>query len=132
MQEVFRMYILLRSLCLVWWSNVSILYDGSWVWTLETPPYEKLRIMMLTLGPFRLMLYVHWNDFIMLWFIALTVYFLFFSSIWRSPLPESIKSTLEEGINLYRLHFNRHGRLVPLLSVLVKFLLSYLVRFFAK
>ncbi|KAK1357380.1 putative 2',3'-cyclic-nucleotide 3'-phosphodiesterase [Heracleum sosnowskyi] len=29
----------------------------------------------------------------------------------RRPLPESIKSTLEEGINLYRLHSNRHGRL---------------------
>ncbi|KAL8120546.1 tRNA ligase 1-like [Apium graveolens] len=29
----------------------------------------------------------------------------------RNPLPESIKSTLEEGINLYKLHSNRHGRL---------------------
>ncbi|KAL2488867.1 RNA ligase [Forsythia ovata] len=29
----------------------------------------------------------------------------------RSPLPESVRSTLEEGINLYKLHTNRHGRL---------------------
>lgn len=29
----------------------------------------------------------------------------------RSPLPEILRSTLEEGINLYKLHTNRHGRL---------------------
>ncbi|XP_062082011.1 tRNA ligase 1 [Humulus lupulus] len=29
----------------------------------------------------------------------------------RSPLPDSVKSILEEGINLYNLHSNRHGRL---------------------
>ncbi|KAA8544005.1 hypothetical protein F0562_021818 [Nyssa sinensis] len=29
----------------------------------------------------------------------------------RSPLPDSVKSVLEEGINLYKLHTNRHGRL---------------------
>ncbi|KAK1429516.1 hypothetical protein QVD17_11725 [Tagetes erecta] len=29
----------------------------------------------------------------------------------RSPLPDSVKTVLEEGINLYRLHTNRHGRL---------------------
>ncbi|XP_057969723.1 tRNA ligase 1-like [Malania oleifera] len=29
----------------------------------------------------------------------------------RSPLPDPVKSTLEEGINLYRLHTSRHGRL---------------------
>ncbi|KAM7522308.1 hypothetical protein LguiA_012210 [Lonicera macranthoides] len=29
----------------------------------------------------------------------------------RSPLPDSVKSILEEGINLYKLHTNRHGRL---------------------
>ncbi|KAL3850759.1 hypothetical protein ACJIZ3_012641 [Penstemon smallii] len=29
----------------------------------------------------------------------------------RSPLPESVSSTLEEGINLYKLHIRRHGRL---------------------
>ncbi|KAL4592202.1 hypothetical protein LXL04_005189 [Taraxacum kok-saghyz] len=29
----------------------------------------------------------------------------------RHPLPDSVKTILEEGINLYRLHNNRHGRL---------------------
>ncbi|KAK9079407.1 hypothetical protein SSX86_001078 [Deinandra increscens subsp. villosa] len=29
----------------------------------------------------------------------------------RSPIPDSVKTVLEEGINLYRLHTNRHGRL---------------------
>ncbi|KAJ0083774.1 hypothetical protein Patl1_30766 [Pistacia atlantica] len=29
----------------------------------------------------------------------------------RSPLPDGVKSVLEEGINLYKLHTNRHGRL---------------------
>ncbi|KAG8387723.1 hypothetical protein BUALT_Bualt02G0051100 [Buddleja alternifolia] len=29
----------------------------------------------------------------------------------RSPLPESVSSTLEEGINLFELHSRRHGRL---------------------
>ncbi|CAI9105205.1 OLC1v1004078C1 [Oldenlandia corymbosa var. corymbosa] len=29
----------------------------------------------------------------------------------RSPLPDSVKSVMEEGINLYKLHTNRHGRL---------------------
>ncbi|GMH07895.1 hypothetical protein Nepgr_009735 [Nepenthes gracilis] len=29
----------------------------------------------------------------------------------RAPLPDSVKSILEEGINLYRLHIQRHGRL---------------------
>ncbi|GAB2286863.1 hypothetical protein Dimus_021252 [Dionaea muscipula] len=29
----------------------------------------------------------------------------------RDPLPDSIKSVLEEGISLYRLHVGRHGRL---------------------
>ncbi|KAL2471116.1 RNA ligase [Abeliophyllum distichum] len=29
----------------------------------------------------------------------------------RSPLPETVRSTLEEGINLYKLHTNTHGRL---------------------
>ncbi|XP_057956592.1 tRNA ligase 1-like [Malania oleifera] len=32
----------------------------------------------------------------------------------RSPMPESIRSTLEEGINLYKLHNERHGRLESL------------------
>lgn len=27
-------------------------------------------------------------------------------------MPDSVKNCLEEGINLYRLHTNRHGRLV--------------------
>ncbi|XP_076937980.1 tRNA ligase 1-like [Bidens hawaiensis] len=31
----------------------------------------------------------------------------------RSPLPDSVKTVLEEGINLYRLHTNRHGRSEP-------------------
>lgn len=30
--------------------------------------------------------------------------------ICRSPLPDSMKSVLEEGISLYELHTNRHGR----------------------
>ncbi|GAB4854981.1 hypothetical protein Ancab_023568 [Ancistrocladus abbreviatus] len=29
----------------------------------------------------------------------------------RTPLPDSLKSVLEEGINLYRLHVKQHGRL---------------------
>ncbi|XXG44458.1 hypothetical protein AAC387_Pa01g4255 [Persea americana] len=29
----------------------------------------------------------------------------------RSPLPDPVRSILEEGINLYKLHTNRHGRL---------------------
>ncbi|KZV35142.1 hypothetical protein F511_06848 [Dorcoceras hygrometricum] len=29
----------------------------------------------------------------------------------RSSLPESVRSILEEGINLYKLHTNRHGRM---------------------
>ncbi|KAF1897287.1 hypothetical protein Lal_00034990 [Lupinus albus] len=29
----------------------------------------------------------------------------------RSPLPEAVQSILEEGIDLYKLHTNRHGRL---------------------
>lgn len=29
----------------------------------------------------------------------------------RSPLPDSVRSVLEEGINLYKLHTSRHGRL---------------------
>ncbi|KAL0460237.1 UNVERIFIED_CONTAM: tRNA ligase 1 [Sesamum latifolium] len=29
----------------------------------------------------------------------------------RSPLPECVRSTLEEGINLYKLHTRRHGRM---------------------
>ncbi|XP_059626746.1 tRNA ligase 1 [Cornus florida] len=29
----------------------------------------------------------------------------------RSPLPDSVKSILEEGMNLYKLHTSRHGRL---------------------
>lgn len=29
----------------------------------------------------------------------------------RAPLPDTVKTILEEGINLYRLHTNRHGRL---------------------
>ncbi|CBI16268.3 unnamed protein product, partial [Vitis vinifera] len=29
----------------------------------------------------------------------------------RSTMPDSVKNCLEEGINLYRLHTNRHGRL---------------------
>ncbi|XP_051134259.1 tRNA ligase 1 [Andrographis paniculata] len=29
----------------------------------------------------------------------------------RSPLPESVKTVLEEGINLYKLHTRQHGRL---------------------
>ncbi|XP_050233507.1 tRNA ligase 1 [Mercurialis annua] len=29
----------------------------------------------------------------------------------RRPLPEPVQSILEEGLNLYRLHTNRHGRL---------------------
>ncbi|KAI3687795.1 hypothetical protein L1987_81498 [Smallanthus sonchifolius] len=28
----------------------------------------------------------------------------------RSPIPDSVKTVLEEGINLYRLHTKRHGR----------------------
>ncbi|CAA6667532.1 unnamed protein product [Spirodela intermedia] len=31
----------------------------------------------------------------------------------RSPLPDSVKSILEEGMALYRLHSNKHGRLEP-------------------
>ncbi|XP_075093401.1 tRNA ligase 1 [Nicotiana tabacum] len=29
----------------------------------------------------------------------------------RSPLPDSVRSIIEEGINLYKLHTNKHGRL---------------------
>lgn len=39
-------------------------------------------------------------------------YCVFLNCICRSPLPDSVKSVLEEGINLYKLHTNRHGRLV--------------------
>ncbi|KAH0458939.1 hypothetical protein IEQ34_011753 [Dendrobium chrysotoxum] len=31
----------------------------------------------------------------------------------RSPLPDSLRSILEEGLNLYRLHTSRHGRAEP-------------------
>ncbi|GFQ02089.1 hypothetical protein PHJA_002352800 [Phtheirospermum japonicum] len=31
----------------------------------------------------------------------------------RSPLPEPVRSILEEGINLYKLHSGRHGRMEP-------------------
>ncbi|KAH9311379.1 hypothetical protein KI387_026414, partial [Taxus chinensis] len=31
----------------------------------------------------------------------------------RDPLPESIKGVLEEGLNLYKLHSNKHGRQEP-------------------
>ncbi|KAJ0752193.1 putative tRNA ligase 1 [Helianthus annuus] len=31
----------------------------------------------------------------------------------ESPIPDSVKAVLEEGINLYRLHTNRHGRSEP-------------------
>ncbi|CAA0811963.1 RNAligase [Striga hermonthica] len=31
----------------------------------------------------------------------------------RPPLPESVKSVLDEGINLYNLHSTRHGRMEP-------------------
>ncbi|WOK99433.1 hypothetical protein Cni_G08145 [Canna indica] len=31
----------------------------------------------------------------------------------RNPLPDPVKDILNEGINLYRLHTNRHGRLEP-------------------
>ncbi|KAL3653082.1 hypothetical protein CASFOL_002763 [Castilleja foliolosa] len=31
----------------------------------------------------------------------------------RSPLPESVRSILEEGINLFKLHSGRHGRTEP-------------------
>ncbi|KAH9292109.1 hypothetical protein KI387_042695, partial [Taxus chinensis] len=31
----------------------------------------------------------------------------------RDPLPDSIKGILEEGLNLYKLHSNRHGRQEP-------------------
>ncbi|ONK75258.1 uncharacterized protein A4U43_C03F15000 [Asparagus officinalis] len=31
----------------------------------------------------------------------------------RKPLPNSVKAILEEGINLYRLHSSKHGRLEP-------------------
>ncbi|XP_030506029.2 tRNA ligase 1 [Cannabis sativa] len=38
----------------------------------------------------------------------------------RSPLPDSVKSILEEGINLYNLHSNRHGRLESTKGTYVK------------
>ncbi|KAL6508857.1 hypothetical protein OROHE_021416 [Orobanche hederae] len=38
----------------------------------------------------------------------------------RSPLPESVRSILEEGINLYKLHSRRHGRLEPTKGTYVK------------
>lgn len=31
----------------------------------------------------------------------------------RKPLPDSVKAILEEGINLFRLHSSKHGRLEP-------------------
>ncbi|URE03208.1 hypothetical protein MUK42_21425 [Musa troglodytarum] len=31
----------------------------------------------------------------------------------RNPLPDPVKDILNEGINLYRLHTNRHGRMEP-------------------
>lgn len=30
--------------------------------------------------------------------------------MYRDPLPDSVKSVLEEGISLYKLHTSRHGR----------------------
>nr|GEU94686.1 tRNA ligase 1 [Tanacetum cinerariifolium] len=38
----------------------------------------------------------------------------------RSPLPDSVNTVLEEGINLYRLHRNRHGRLESTKGTYVK------------
>lgn len=39
-----------------------------------------------------------------------TAVFLMCNSVCRSPLPDPVKSVLEEGINLYNLHRDRHGR----------------------
>lgn len=38
----------------------------------------------------------------------------------RSPLPDSMRSIVEEGINLYRLHTNKHGRLESTKGAYVK------------
>lgn len=35
----------------------------------------------------------------------------------RNPLPDDLKSILEEGISLYKLHTSRHGRLVACSSI---------------
>lgn len=43
-------------------------------------------------------------------FWILTV--IFVASIYRTPLPDSVKSVLEEGINLYQIHTQRFGRYV--------------------
>lgn len=44
--------------------------------------------------------------------LCVLCFFCPFYGISRSPIPDSVKICLEEGINLYRLHTNRHGRLV--------------------
>ncbi|KAK4709518.1 hypothetical protein R3W88_030443 [Solanum pinnatisectum] len=38
----------------------------------------------------------------------------------RSPLPDSVRSIVQEGINLYRLHTNKHGRLESTKGTYVK------------
>ncbi|XP_047265595.1 tRNA ligase 1 isoform X1 [Capsicum annuum] len=38
----------------------------------------------------------------------------------RSPLPDSVRSIIEEGINLYKLHTNKHGRLESTKGTYVK------------
>jgi hypothetical protein len=48
-------------------------------------------------------------NFIFNWFISNLI--VFSLCIYRTPLPDPVKSVLEEGIDLFNLHSRRHGRL---------------------
>lgn len=52
------------------------------------------------------------HAFLLPYIFPFAEYCVFLNCICRSPLPDSVKFVLEEGINLYKLHTNRHGRLV--------------------
>lgn len=39
----------------------------------------------------------------------------------RKPLPDSVKSILEEGIDLFRLHNSKHGRYLVFISSYQRF-----------
>lgn len=72
-----------------------------------------------------ILLFTQYTMNILLWFEGMENGIYLFLFLWlnfctssncRDPLPDPLRSVLEEGINLYDLHTKRHGRLVKSLN----------------
>lgn len=113
---------------LIWAQVIIILKDYNYVWAHRMNSVSYFTMFNYTMSyPSIWLLYVQFFQSLFtitrapaldmltryqLFFFFWILTVIFVASICRTPLPDSVKSVLEEGINLYQLHTQRFGRYV--------------------